>query len=479
MLNDLLWTVGYQDYGKPFLYAKAAIDHYLTFYDEVAQTELEHKSLHMYHLLSRVVDLVNHINAGKDYHSKVAERCSEWLADRSSGDPFWAIRASACLSAQYRPSGLLERIETLQTSYSARAAGETWPLHEALYAIQLEMAKKDRNKEREGQIRSSASRMFIEEARNTDSALRAGRHLQEAEEWAKGTVGESGLMAKIREIRNSLNYDGDFHEVSIEQSVPTEEMQGITDTVRTAASIPDALRFTARCGLKMLGAIDSIEREAEQLQTGRRLVNLISRVYIVHSNIECCRPEGDDAKRLRAIAELFRMQALIAANLVIVPCLTAIRERPDSEQANLRQFMADSAAIGEFEAERFEKAFGFYWDRDYVSAVQIAIPMIESSVRNLARKAGIEISFPPQGDECGGLRGLKPILDDLRNTIGESNARMLAYLLVYNHAMNLRDNYAHGVPSEDPRADAALVLWIVLWLANLRPVEETAIQTPE
>ena len=477
MLNDLLWTVRYQDQERPFEYAKRAIDHYLTLYDEVVKSEHEHKSLHMYDLLSRAVALASQINAAKDFHPKVAERCSAWLADRSSEDSFWAIRASACLPAQYRPFSLADRIESLHVSYTALTDTESWPLIASLYTIQLSMTEQDRDKERERQIRANASRLFIEEARSADSDLRASRFLQEAEDWVKGADEESALIGEIREVRSDLAYDDDFHEVSVEQSLPAEEIQRIANFARAADSMADALRFTAECGLEMLGAIDSIEETAEQVQNEPRLVNLISRVHIVHGNIECCRPDNDDAKRRRAIAELFRLQALTAANLVITPCLAAIGERPDSERANILQFMAASVAIGDFEAERFARALELYWEQDYDSAVHIAVPRIESSVRNLARKAGIEISFPPQGDECGGLRGLRPILDDLREVIGKSNTRMLKYLLVENHAMNLRDNYGHGVPSEDPRADAALVLWIVLWLAGLRPAEATTTQT--
>ena len=479
MLNDLLWTVRYQDYERPFVYAKAAIDHYLTFYDEVAQTTLEHKSLHMYDLLSRVVDLVNHINAGKDYHSKVAQRCGVWLADRSSGDSFWAIRAAACLPKEHRPADLQGRIESLHVTYATSSDSETWTGRAALFQVELEMAERDRDRGVIMRTRASAAQMFIEESSRMDSALRAGRHLQEAEEWAKGALRESALMEKIREIRNSLNYDGDLHEFTTEQSISHDQIQPFIDEVATAESVAAALDLVAGYGYQLLGDVKSIEAAAENIYQRSSFVNLMSHVHIVHANVECCRPQTEEAKRRRVLAAHFRLHSLIQANVIIAPCLATVATLVAATQPAIRDYLTRGGMIDSMEAEAFARAFGYYWAEDFDAVAHVAIPRIETVLRGLAEKAGIVIWFPPQGDECGGLKGLKPILNDLRVLIGEANEGMLSYLLVDNHAMNLRDNYAHGVPSEDPRADAALVLWIVLWLARLRPVENTVAPTSE
>ena len=467
MLNDLLWLLRYNERQKAHIYARSAIAHYLRFFDELLNLQVEHRDMRQHDLLCRAAELTKTLGAREEYHG-IAERCEVMFGDARGENSYWAIRAAACLPTVYRPADLDNRIESLHSSYAARSDRETWPLSESLYDIQFAMAEQDRDIGRLRQIRASASRLLIEEAKGADSDLRAGRFLQEAEERAQGAEEESVLIGEIREVRSNLAYDGEFHEISSDLSVPTEAIQRITNVVQTAESMSDALDLTMAYSLKWLGAIGAIEREAAKAYDGTRLVNLFSRVHITHDNIECCRPDSDDAKRRRAIAERFRLQALSAATLITFPCLAAIGERPELERGTLREYMVGSASIGDVEADAFVRAFEFYWAQDYDSAVHVALPRIESSLRNLARNTGIEISFPPQGDECGGLRGLNRILDDLHDEIGESNARMLSYLLVDTHAMNLRDNCAHGVPSENPRGDAALVLWIVLWLSGLR-----------
>ncbi len=470
MLNDMLWFLKYGERQQAHLYARAAIVNYLQFFDELQGSDIIHLEMRQQSLLCRAAELTKVLNAPAEYHG-IAKRCEAMFAETHGEDSHWAIRAAACLPAQHRPSALAERIESLQAGYLARPEGETWTLRESLYKIQRSMAEQDKDKGLERQIRTNASQMFINEAKRADSDLRAGRFLQEAEEWAKGGNGESALIEEIRGIRGGLAYDGEFHEISAEQSVPNEVIEKITTTVRSAETMSDAIEITTAWGFKSLGRIDLIEEEAERIHNEPRLINLIGRVHIVHDGIECCRPTSNDAKLRRGIAEHFRTQASIAALLFIAPCLASIEERPEAERASIREILADSVVIDDFEVDIFAKAFDFYWARDYDTAVHIALPRIESTIRMLARKAGVEISFPPQGDECGGLRGLRPILDDLHDVIGASNARMLAYLLVDNHAMNLRDSCAHGVRSQDPHADAALVLWIILWLASLRPDE--------
>ena len=471
MLNDLLWIVRYDKQQRAYIYARSAIANYLRFFDELPNLKVEHRDMHQHDLLCRAAELTKAVKAQEEYLG-IARRCEDILGETPGEASYWAVRAAASLPKEHRPAGLMERIEALHASAAASPDRDTRTHSESLFELEDEMTERDRDTAARAQTRARAAQMLIDEARAAESALWAGAALQKAETWAKGAEGESELIGEIRNARTDLAYDDEFHEISVEQSLPTAEIQQLTDTIRDSESVTDAARFLTGCGLRLLGAIGSLEKEAERSLSEPRLINLVSRVHIVHDNIECCRPKSDDAKKRRAIAELFRQQALVAAHLVITPCLIALGDKPHLERADLRRFMSESVAINDFEAEKFERAFELYWGGDHDSAVHVALPRIESSLRNLARKAGIDISFPPPGEECGGFRGLRPILQDLGGVIGESNARMLEYLLVDNHAMNLRDSYGHGVLSADPRSDAALVLWTVLWLAGLR--EDTA-----
>ena len=478
MLSDLLWLVQYKERQEAHLYARAAMFHYLQYFDELPKLQVEHLDMYQHNLLSRAAELTKAINAKEEYPG-IAKRSETMLGEAPGEDSIWAIRASACLPAQYRPSSLADRIMSLHDGYTARTDAKKWRHSESLYKVQLEMAEKDGDKEGVEKIRGNASRLYVERARGSGSDVRSAAFLQEAEKWAKGAEGESTLIAEIREIRGNLAYEGEFHEITSDIQVPTEVIQRATTAVRSAESVFASLDLVLEYGRQSLADIDAVEDAANQAYDQAVMLQLVSQVHIVHGNIECCRPESDDAKRRRVISEHFRLQALMAANVLIGPCLAEIAERPDVTQATIREYMLRGVTMGETEANAFARAFDFYWREDYDSATHVALPRIESSLRNLAQWAEISISFPAQGDDCGGIRGLRPILHDLRKVIGEHLSRMLGYLLVDNHGMNLRDNYAHGVPAEDPRADAALVLWIALWLANLPPVEETVTNIAE
>ena len=478
MLNDLLWLLGYEERQKTHVYARAAIAFYQEYFDELPKLQVEDRELRQHDLLRRAAELTKAIKAEEEYRD-IAKRCEAMFGEAPGEDSFWAIRASACLPAQYRPSSVADRIESLHDSYAARTDDETLPLSEFLYDVQLEMAKKDGDKEGVKKIRGNACRLMIDKARDLGSDIRSAAFLQEAEKWAKGAEGESLLIAEIREIRGDLAYDGEFHEITSDLPVPTDVILRATTAVRAAESVVAALDLVHECGRQWLADIDAVEEAANQAYDQAVILQLVSQVHIVHDNIECCRPHSDREKRGRRVAEHFRLQALMAASVMIGPCLTEAVERSDVSPNVICEYMLAGIAISEVEANAFARAFDFYREEDCDAAVHVALPRIESSLRMLARMAGISISYPPQGEKCGGLEGLWGILDDLAEFIGAPASRMLRYLLVDNHGMNLRDNYAHGVPAEDPRADAALVLWIALWLANLRPVEETVTNTAE
>ena len=165
---------------------------------------------------------------------------------------------------------------------------------------------------------------------------------------------------------------------------------------------------------------------------------------------------------------------MFAAKLWLEASLDAIRDRYALDPAAITEFVTEHGLVGQFEGEAFGRAFRHYWGGDYDSAANVALPRIESALRNIALGAGVSIiTLPQEGrrPKCGGYKQLGAILPLLKSTLGENAVRMLQYLLVDNHGMNLRDNYAHGIQSEDPQTDAAIALWIALWLGCLHTDE--------
>ena len=466
MLNDILWFLKYAERHEPYKYARSAIDGYLASYDRFSEMAFEHKSRHLHDVLCRAAELAGVINAPRDRHQAIAERCGTLLENAPPEDHIWPIRVAATLRPEYRPNVLPDLIRDEHARYASHGDAHSRFLSEDLFGIELQIAASNGEKAR---IRAAAAEVFLREAAIETSPLRALAHLARAEGWVKGATNESEIIRAIEQRKNDLNLGAELKTHNADTSVAAEEIEALRNWVLAPDELVDGLDRAAAYGERSMGDMERLARGVEALMGEYPLRNLISVVHLSRDDFVCCRPTTLEAKRAYNMATEHRMQCEIAAHLWIADSLRKLEARYSATPATMGEALARRGIIGEPEATGFARAFELYWDGDFDSAAHVALPRIESTLRRMSEMVGNIVTFVPADGGCRGYKGLKRVLDDLVPVLGENPAQMLRYMLIDNHAMNLRDNYAHGVRSSDRKVDAAMVLWIAVWLASLQP----------
>ena len=466
-LQDLLWLVRYAERQQPARYARDAIESYMLFYDSALSRDFTGKQLHLCRLLSRAADLAKEISASDQFHPAIGERCQAWLESIPVEDHIWPIKVAARLRELYRPTDLRDYIRALHKHYAASGDWQRRTLAEGLFELELAIATTDDERSR---VREAAAEMFLAEAHLSEQATFALVHLERAGEWAQGAAGESRLTREINDIRRTLDLTTDLKEVSVEDAIPAQEVRRLREWIVEPQEFRESLRRLVASTASWLQDVDGLRDRMQSARQETRLIDIIPVRHIRPDGSECCRPTSPEERLEKDMAAQHAALAAFAAKFWLAASLDAIRDRYGLAPAAITEFVAEHGLIGQFEGEAFGRAFRHYWSGDYDAAASIALPRIESALRNIALGAGVSIiTLPREGRQpkCGGYKQLGAILPLLKGMLGENAVRMLQYLLVDNHGMNLRDNYAHGIPSEDPQSDAAIALWIALWLGFL------------
>lgn len=471
-LQDLLWIVRYADRQSPAQYARDAIENYLRFYDEALSRDFEHKQLHLHHLLLRVANLATEINAADEFHPAVSERCRAWLLDSSEDTYIWPIKVAARLLKPHRPADLHTYIRALHDSYASSEDQQRRTMRDGLFELELEMAA---TPEERSQLRDAAAEMFLEEAQLNSSPMFALAYLEQAAEWSHGAASESRLVREINAFRSTLDLSADLQEISIEVPIPGHEVRQLREWVVEPDDYRDSLSRLVASVASWLQDLDGLQDRLRRVRSESRIFDLMSVRHIHRGGFECCSPATPSEERQqKEFAGQHKALAIAAAKLWLADSLDAIRVRYALEPSTVVEFVTQHGLVEQVDGEAFGRAFQHYWNGDYDSAANVALPRIESALRGIAHQAGAAIiSLPNEGRrKCGGYKSLGTVLRLLKEELGENAVKMLQLLVVDNHGMNLRNNYAHGIPSEDPQADAAITLWVALWLGFLHSGDE-------
>lgn len=478
-LQDLLWIVKYADWQSPVQYARDAIENYLRFYDEALSREFEYKQLHLHHLLLRVVNLAKEIvnlakeiRAADEFHPAVSERCRAWLLDSSEDTYIWPIKVAARLLEPYRPTDLHIYIRALHDSYASSEDQQRRTMRDGLFELELEMAA---TPEARSQLRDAAAEMFLEEARRSSSPMFALSYLEQAAEWAREAASEGQLVRKINAFRRTLNLSADLQEISVEVPIPGHEVRQLREWIVEPDDYRDGLHRLTASVASWLQDLDGLQDRLSRVRGESRLFDLMPMTHIHRDGFECCSPATPSEERQqKEFAGQHKALAIAAAKLWLADSLDAIRVRYALEPSTVVEFVTQHGLVEQVDGEAFGRAFQHYWNGDYDSATHVALPRIESTLRGIAHRAGEATILPPNTGrrKCGGYKSLGGILRLLEDELGENAAKMLQLLLVDSHGMNLRNDYAHGIQSEDPQADAAIALWIALWLGFLHSGDE-------
>ena len=114
---------------------------------------------------------------------------------------------------------------------------------------------------------------------------------------------------------------------------------------------------------------------------------------------------------------------------------------------NVLELFKDSPLILEMQRPLLEKGLKAYFDKDYIVACYILVPLFEAAIRNLAASTGHEV-LRPSGDPEEGNEyvSLEKLLDVLEHEV-EDNKDVFVYfknLFTDKNGWNTRNLLCHG-----------------------------------
>jgi hypothetical protein len=176
-----------------------------------------------------------------------------------------------------------------------------------------------------------------------------------------------------------------------------------------------------------------------------------------------------ESKRLLARGRQRQLYAQFFGRFLVGPMLIRAADthgRPSHDE--LTEHFA-TELIGADRGERFARALELFWDDQYDDAAHVIVPRIESTLREIARAAGLVVVKPADPARYGGMVSLNHVMDKLREL--EDASPWLDYLqalLCDPLALNLRNLIAHGLLPRVGATDAALLIQAGCHLALLR-----------
>ena len=461
-LYDLLWI---ERAGRsPHEHARAAIRHYISGAELRLCDGIQHALI-----LGRALELAREVDA-RDQFSTIAEAAGDGLvaevqrddAVQRPGVSIRLLRLLIDLPESDRPADLSARIEELHALFAENHPED----REALFQLEEKLARGD--PDTITCLRRSNIRLWIDWALEQGSGWFRRLALGMALERANNMPGADDLQSEIRLRMQEIGADDpDLHEVSVDLDIPVAELDEIVDWIVRDDGIPGSLARFGAWGPPTGGPTENAEaaaRDMEQFVFWR----LVSTTLFDHDGRPIRPVVTEDEKRDHAIRQRETLSA-IRHGMAAMWVLDRIGERLSPSHAELADLF-ETAFIRPHQADAFARAFAHYWAGRFDEAIHIALPRIESALRNLLVASGGIAYTEPHAGRSGRDKPLGAILSELGRTLpSEGWHRSLVVLLTEPTGLNLRNRYMHGQITQAEKLDAALVLHIAAFLRLFLP----------
>lgn len=174
-------------------------------------------------------------------------------------------------------------------------------------------------------------------------------------------------------------------------------------------------------------------------------------------------PNNDAMARVRARAQLL---ALYSNGLLAVAQLDRIAERFAPLEGDLVSALAHPLLGSPSKTLMLVHAFQQFWSGHDDASVHLALPRVESLLRETERSRGIPIVSVAKGTTPGGVSVLGSLITSMDKAGFDPDWTRSISLLIHDgeHGLNLRNDIGHGLADCPPRRLVALVLQAALFL---------------
>lgn len=438
---DLLWEARFGD--RPYLWARRAVDHYLSAAVSVFGSPIE-----ISESLRRALEVATEVNDADRVAAvlRALVDLARSAIDCAENLPGVALPILELLAGRKRdaPLDLAHLIDDAVARYRA----DPWNFEAALNIKARLSAADDRGALREAQVAA-----FSDLARRSEGLVKYA-HFQHAIELAT----EHGLRSEAEALRREveeLPQDAlELKTISAEVELPRDALERFIHGVVGDDDLPSAL---ARFGSHVpTGLPEDNASFVRELMREHPLQFLFTKMVLGPDNslIKAVQTPEDHEEHALLEHELHRIQVF---SVFALDMLARMRARYGDLSDHASWF--ESELIAPDVAQAIHRALRLFEGGDYDSSASVLVPRLERIVREIARACGLTITrSPDRAGRPGGVKPLGELLSALQSHLDEATRRYLRALLSEITGLNIRNRISHGLVDAVSDREAAMLI---------------------
>ena len=298
---------------------------------------------------------------------------------------------------------------------------------------------------------------FADAADAVDGLLRLA-HLERARAIAR----EAGLRQEAERLSGLMertSLEGDLRPVEASIEINKQSVDDCIADILGSDGLTDALRRLGQT--QMVADPDHAAESVAETAQAAPLMSLCTVQSVGDGGAVTEIPSGTPERLDYALGRDAAMSIQMYTHLFGKPVLDALQRQHNPTAEAIANHFASTGIPGHL-ARRVGLSYTHWASGDSESAVSVLWPVLEPAVRGVCSAAGItttETRVRSSGKlPTGGVRALRPLLDDLGAQLPPGMTRYLIAVLVDMYALNLRNRLAHGLVDELDEA-----LYVVLF----------------
>lgn len=266
-------------------------------------------------------------------------------------------------------------------------------------------------------------------------------------EYASFQFAKDARSRIINELSN-LGERGKFamHEISTEVKIKNEDIEKFTSSIFGADNSDPLDKVMARLAVNFILRKKSVEDQLNDLAKNHPITYLASHVMASEEGYPIVKFGSISDDYDKHLLENFSRNLHFQAVFLRI-AFQKVRELYTPEQFTEVLFL--SPVFRPEDKDYISKLLTSFWNKDYLTACCLSIPLIEDAVRNLYR-INNQTYIRPNDDGGYDVLSLDKLLSrglikDIFQTMGENVEYYLRVLLTERVGWNLRNNFAHGI----------------------------------
>lgn len=360
-------------------------------------------------------------------------------------------------------------IDTSEHCAESYLKAKDFHLQRSFQALSEQLLKTAGRVEESKQKKYQSAQSYLDEAavhEKAGSNLVASHFIEEALKVYQQLGDKEKIQAlKARMIQTNRDSAKEFHTISTEIQIKGEGIRKLTDPFINAPSLDAAITLLAFFA-PLYPDYDEMVRQTEESKKKHPLQFFVSHRVIGREG-HLVRSDGDSFQN-----QLIQ-QTMIGINVGSI-FLEALVERLIKEKSlDVQSIVKYLQQFDIFDADNIgliQRGLDRHFNGDYISSIHILVPQIESLIRRLLSKSGVDVVSFERGKTNTQDTILSVLIekDETKKLLGKSLRWYIKLALVEKLGLNMRNEVAHGLitPERCSKRNSLIAIHILILLTR-------------